>query len=414
MRNSDLQRQADVLSGKVEQELQLEKYAILADSQRRQDDRRLKRQAAAFVETERAAKSAMLPAVLALTDHEKRNFSTSRLIAAISKEKADPCLEVELSEAISANIGVPPHGGHWLPLRISASGLDTKTNAGGGFLKQTQVETNILDALRAHCRVIELGAQFLTGLKFSRTFPAESNITGGFWCSENPGADVTSSDPSFGARTLGPHALQCTTSISRQLLGQSSPDLDAWIHTRLAKAHALSLDNAAINGTGNSGQPLGLLATPGIGSVAIGASGGAPTSDTINALESAVAAATGDDPSCGFLTNSTMRSKLRKVPAIDTGTTPLWIGGKLLDSPAAVSNQVPANLTKGANSDCSAIIFGAWDQWLIGEFDGALEVIVDPYSQKKGGMVELTSFGMYDCVALQAAAFAACLDARNV
>jgi hypothetical protein len=92
---------------------------------------------------------------------------------------------------------------------------------------------------------------------------------------------------------------------------------------------------------------------------------------------------------------------------------PLWVDGKLLDTPAAVSNQVPANLTKGTSTDCSAIICGAWDQLLIGEFNGALEIISDPFSLARAGMIEITSFAMYDCSVLQPAAFAVCLDARG-
>ena len=199
-------------------------------------------------------------------------------------------------------------------------------------------------------------------------------------------------------------------------LGSPSPDLDAWIHTRIAKAHALSLDSAAINGTGNTNQPLGLLGTTGIGSVAIGTNGGDPTSDIINALEAGVALANGDDATMGFLTNSTMRSRLRKTSVLTSiySGVPLWVDGKLLDTPAAVSNQIPANLVKGTSSDCSAIICGAWDQLLIGEFNGALEIISDPYALAKQGMLEISSFAMYDCVVLQPAAFAVCADARNV
>jgi HK97 family phage major capsid protein len=367
---------------------------------------------------EQGLRNGLLPSVAAMTEHERRNFSISRLLRAISKEKHDSSLETDLSEAIAVDLGAPPHLGSWLPMRIqaSASGLSTNTNSSGGFLKQTVVENNIVDALRAHTRVLSLGAQFLTGLKFTRVFPVEGNVMAGSWGADDPGTDVTSSDPSFAARSLSPHVLQCTTSISRQLLEQSSPDLDAWIGTRLAKAHALSLDSAAINGTGANAQPVGLLATAGIGSVAIGTDGGAPLSDVINALEAAVSLANGDDGSMGYLTNSTMRSKLRKLPSINStyASTPLWTDGKLLDTRAVVSNQIPANLRKGANSDCSAIICGAWDQFLVGEFNGAIELISDPFSLARSGMIEITSFAMYDCLALQPAAFAACLDARNV
>jgi len=53
--------------------------------------------------------------------------------------------------------------------------------------------------------------------------------------------------------------------------------------------------------------------------------------------------------------------------------------GELNGYSAAVSNQVPSNLTKGVNNDCSAILFGNWNDLLIGEW-GVIELITDPYA----------------------------------
>ena len=48
-------------------------------------------------------------------------------------------------------------------------------------------------------------------------------------------------------------------------------------HYQEVQQMALGIDLAAIAGTGINNQPLGILNTPGVGSVVIGASGGAPT-----------------------------------------------------------------------------------------------------------------------------------------
>ena len=111
MRDTILERQVDVISGRAEARLQEERYEIAAQQQQREDARLAKRDVARLMSSEQALKSGMLPSVLAMTDHERRNFSVSRLVAAISKPKKESCLEVDLAESIAADIGVAPHGG---------------------------------------------------------------------------------------------------------------------------------------------------------------------------------------------------------------------------------------------------------------------------------------------------------------
>ena len=78
---------------------------------------------------------------------------------------------------------------------------------------------------------------------------------------------------------------------------------------------------------------------------------------------------------------------------------------------AGATNQVPSNLTKGAaNGICSALVFGDWSSLIIVDF-GIMEMTVDPYSQKKKGLVEVTSLVMVDIGVRHPEAFAAMKDA---
>lgn len=63
--------------------------------------------------------------------------------------------------------------------------------------------------------------------------------------------------------------------VSRQSLERGWPGLDELIYMDLARAYAANLDNQVINGTGASGQILGILNTAGIGAAT--AYGAAPT-----------------------------------------------------------------------------------------------------------------------------------------
>jgi hypothetical protein len=69
---------------------------------------------------------------------------------------------------------------------------------------------------------------------------------------------------------------------------------------------------------------------------------------------------------------------------------------------AEASNNVSKVLGAGTNEH--GIVFGVWDQLLIGEW-GALELITDPYRLKKQGMIEVTSYQLIDIAARYGAAF---------
>ncbi len=408
MADKVFEHQVDVLSGAAEARLQDEKFQLIIDRSRQKENRLLKRSTLAAMET---PPSGVLPTIAALTQHELRRYSLKNLISSLAGFQ-EMGLEGEISASISRDLGsAPSHGGVWLPYRM-ASGLDTKTNAAGGYEVATKISTSIIDALRAQTAVLRLGATFLGGLRYDFALPIESNVLAGNWVQDDPGIDVAQSNPSLGVRTLCGHPLQATCAISRQLLRQSTPDLEAWLGSRIAKSHGVLLDQAALHGTGTNNQPVGLAVTSGIGNVPVGVNGGPVTAAHLIALESAVSAANGDVGALAFLTNSGTRAKLRAVPELSGGSLPIWRDGVCLGYPATASNQVSSTLTKGTSvGDCSAIFFGNWAALIVAEFGGAMEVVYDEYTQKKQGMIEMTSFASYDVVVSTLGSFAAVLDA---
>ena len=70
----------------------------------------------------------------------------------------------------------------------------------------------------------------------------------------------TDSDQSFDSFTIVPKRISGSTVVSRQLVYQSSPDIEALLANDIATA--VAVDNAAINGTGTAPQPLGILHYP--------------------------------------------------------------------------------------------------------------------------------------------------------
>lgn len=363
------------------------------------------------------------PTVDGMTEKEKRDYSMARAILSMADPNYSADMERKVSDSIAKDLGRPPKG-MYIPTRGLArptmSGLDTKTNAAGKYTVATEIR-DLIELFRNRTKLLQLGAQMLSGLQGNIAFPRQLTGSTGSWVAENPGSDVTQSDATFGQLNLTPKTYQSTTAFSRQLLAQSTIDVENFVRNDLAIAHALAVDLAGINGSGSSNQPLGLLKTSGIGSVAVGTNGGAPTYELIVDLETAVADANADEANMAYLTTPVMRGKLKKTTILsNTVGRPVWDQsanapgiGDVIGYPGYVSKQVPSTLVKGSSSDCHAIIFAYWPTVLIGEW-GVIDLVVDPYALKKQGLIEVTSFQMVDVGVRQPAQIAAIQDARNV
>ena len=99
---------------------------------------------------------------------------------------------------------------------------------------------------------------------------------------------------------------------SRNMVLQSSPDVETLARNDLALQLAETLDYAAIAGTG-APQPTGILNTPGIEIVSAGANGGVPTYDMIADLVGALEDANAEGPNSGFLMGTKARRALTKL-----------------------------------------------------------------------------------------------------
>ena len=163
---------------------------------------------------------------------------------------------------------------------------------------------------------------------------------------------------------------------------QSTPDIEQLIRADFVALLADAIDTAAINGSGSSNQPTGILNTSGIGSVAGGTNGASPTMDHLLDLKKEIAVDNADVATCGFLTNAKVESVLGKLKDSQGQYLLSPYGAELGRSQIAgqrfeVSNNVPSNLTKGSGSNLSAVVYGNFNDCLIGLF-GTPEILVDP------------------------------------
>lgn len=342
---------------------------------------------------------------------EKREFSLLRAMEAAATGKWEKAgLEREVSAELEKQHGRSATG-FFVPTDLMARAYSKGNAANGGNTISTDFRDDLfIDLLRNRLATAQLGATVLDGLVGDITIPKQLTGNSVTWVDEN--GQANDSNATFGQIGLKPKTVTANTELSRKFMLQSSLSAEQFARNELLQAMMLGIDLAAINGSGTSNQPTGILNTSGIGAVAIGTNGGSLTWQHIVALETSIAAANADLGNLAYLTNTKVRGALKTTLKSEGVSGYIWQDG---DTPlngyrCAVSNQVPSNLTKGsAAGKCSPLIFGNWADLMIAHW-GVLDVIVDPYTKGKQGAVVITVLQDVDIAVRNAESFAAVKD----
>ncbi len=274
---------------------------------------------------------------------------------------------------------------------------------------------SFIDHLYASLALVQAGADFQTGLVGNQKWPAENAVAAGTWEGEVTGnAESTPTNTNI---SMAPLRVGTYVDVSSQALLQTSPSVGARIERQMVNAIAQAVDIAGINGSGTPPIPEGILQTTGIGDVALGTNGLAPTWDSIVNLEKEVAIDNALMGNLSYVTNAAAYAALKKVKK-DAGSG-IYLIDSLMGEGASslnnhrvvISNNVPSDLDKGTSTGvCSAIIFGNFNDVIIGQW-GGVEVLIDPYTQALTGTTRYVINSFHDIGVLRAASFAAILDA---
>jgi HK97 family phage major capsid protein len=105
-------------------------------------------------------------------------------------------------------------------------------------------------------------------------------------------------------------------------------------------------------------------------------------------------------------------AKLRSTAKVSsTDSMMILEGDSLLNYLVHGSNNVPSNLTKGtATGVCSAILFGNFEDVLIGSFGQATDLIVDRFSKATTGITRVIATSYVDIQVRRPESFAAMKD----
>lgn len=358
---------------------------------------------------------------LGMSRKEIQQYSFVRAIRAQMDPlfKRDAGLEVEVSRAFAQKTGREPQGIFVPPDVLQHRDLVVGTPTAGGNLVATELyKEGFIGYLYKRCYLMALGARQLTQLVGNLTIPSQTGKSTAYWVAEN--SSVTESQPAFGQVAMAPKTVGGYTDYSRKMMLQSSPEIENLVRADLAQTIAVELDRVAIVGSGSGAEPRGILNTSGVGAIAIGANGGAPTWAHMLQLEETISLGNADTGNLGLMTNPKVRRKLKETTKVsaDAGAGFIWESGPA-DDPgwgkvngyrAVASNNVPSDLDKGTSTGvCSAAIFGNWADLLIGMW-GGLDLIVDPYTGAPAGTQRIVALMDVDIAIRRAASFVVVKD----
>jgi len=350
---------------------------------------------------------------------EKRTYSLGRMIQAqVTGDWKDAGYERELSEEITKRTGKQSQGMYvpdfaWRSgvMTTAATGAIAGENVTDQFVPTIQRGDLFIEALRAKQVMANLGVTYLGGLTNRVRMPKIATGAAAGFVEE--AGDVSDQSPTDAGVTLQPRTLGAFATMSRLLMLESVPAIEQIVQDDLLRSIADKIEYYAINGSGSSGQPTGILNDGNVNNLDISAGTDvaaltwADITDLVKLVEEdngVVNAAT-----LGFLTNPKVKAKMANTVKVATTDSVMLLNdpwNAIYGYKAEFTNNVPSDLDPGdGGSDASAMIFGDFSQLMVGLF-GAPSIIVDPYSGSKSGDVQISVMQEVDVALRNAISFA--------
>ena len=337
------------------------------------------------------------PSEIGLTEKETKRFSILRAINAMAnptdrKAQEEAAFEFECSRAAGELYGKTAQG-VLLPPEVLSNWSQRDLNASddSNLIGQDFRAGDFIDVLRNSSAVMQ-NATILNGLSGDVKIPKKTAAATAAFISSEGGA-AGESEMTIGSVTMSPKTLGAFTDVTRQLMIQSSLDVENLIRSDLAGSMAIAIDNAALEGSGSSGNPTGITNTTGINTVSL-SSAAAPTFAEMVSMESAVAV---DNALLGglvYIVHPTNAGTL-KTTTKDSGSGQfVYQNGEINGYPVVVSSQLTAN----------NYVFGNMQDLLVGMFSG-LDIVVDPYSNSTSGTVRVVALQSLDVNVRHAVSF---------
>lgn len=344
---------------------------------------------------------------IGLTDKDKKRFSLIKLVRALDVtdhevSMKDAGFEVEVSHEYCSQRGISPsRGGVIIPHEAIQLGQRASITAGSpanGAGAQMEIHSGeVIEYLRAESVIAQAGARFLNGLVGKFDMGRIGVGTTSYWVGEvdETGADVTASSMDIDLVQFTIKTIGAWQGITRQMTKQTSLDVESIIRADLFASLGDGIDKAALAGSGSSNQPTGIAYTSGVGTLAF-ATAQTPLWTDIVKMETTVAEANALRGSLSYVINPTLMGVLK---GMQKGT---YLGFVVEGNE---TNGFPAlRSTNAIKSSTKNIIFGNFNELMVGTW-GGLELVVDPYTYSRKGVIGITAFQDIDVQLRHAASF---------
>lgn len=345
---------------------------------------------------------------IGLSRKDRERFSLLRAINAIVDNKVLDGLERECNDELIRKLGRSPKG-FFIPDEIVADRreiyrrtLTAGVPADGGYTVASDVLANeMTELLRNEAQVIGLGARVISGLVGDVSIPRQITGATAYWVSET--GSIGQSNATFGQIVGKPRRLGTSVPYSKQFLAQSSLDAESFVVNDSDRSIAVELDRVAVNGAGGA-EPLGILKLDSTVRSTSVTFGGAATFAKLVEFEANVGGNNALSGRPAFLTTWASKAKWKTIQRFTNAGVGLWASD---DDVAGYRGRATAQFP--STPTANQAIFGDWSQVLYLEWAGR-DVVVDPYSGKKEGTVEVTIQRLVDMVVRQGKAFAISSD----
>jgi HK97 family phage major capsid protein len=354
-----------------------------------------------------------------LSDKDASNYSYRKAILESVSRGGITGLEREVSDEIEKKLPgeYKRRGGFFVPTRLQTP-TEQRTMAGnvagaGPELVQA-IRGEFVELLRNATVLAGMGATIVSDLTGNFELVKQTAGSTATWVGENPPSDVGDSQAILGILGAVPKTLMANTPFTRQLLVQSSAEVERIVKNDMAEAHGLAFDYAGLYGRGTNAEPQGIYNAP---DVQVAVMGGQPDWAKLVNMSALPAAKNAQMGNLGWVTHPTLAAVMMGKPRIAGAAGGwLWEGsvgeGQIAGYKARSTNQVSATMSGSAPTGGSQVglVFGNWADLFFLSW-AAMELIVDELSQKKKAVIEVTSFQMVDILLRRGESFAKTVDA---
>jgi len=261
--------------------------------------------------------------------------------------------------------------------------MGMQTDSGGGFLVPENLVPGLIEMLqrRTIFNGATLGLTELPGVGGAMHF---NRVASGTTISSiaSEGDAIPASDLSIEQFSLEPKTCGVRVKVHNLMLENAPAAAESWFTMQASRDMAIKSDLLVLRGSGSSGEPLGLMNDPDIGSFTT-SSGAVTYVQLVDALGDLMVAEAYFG-NLGWAVHPTQRLEMMVAP----GATNVDVERRSLSAgpeQAVLGHKIETSTAFAAATGANSGVFGAWDQALIANFKG-LEIRVsdvadDAFSQ---------------------------------